>query len=498
MKLNMKNLYIKAIAALLIGGSMASCGDKFLETDMYKNVDLDTGLSTVSSIGNALNGTYYRLFQYYFAGNFATMTGDLASDIAYWNGRTSHQDAIYRFAYTDTDISLKYVWEYGYKVADHSSRVIEAANHIYAAASDEEKAELSLYKAEAFALRAYSHFVLVNIFGHQVKVNGNDFSSKPGIVIVDAPIAAFTQVQRSTVGETYAAILADLKNALTEFDKAGGDQGDLFYFNKASVYGLMARVNLYLENYGDAITCAQDAIDESGITTLTYEADAYKALYNGGASNKESIFALAIDATNNWSANSCGTLWSTYDYSPSPYLLSLYSPNDVRLSIMGFNDEESTPAVPVFAGGKFASYGSGNPADATNYLINAPEMFLIKAESYLKKDNDVTNAKDALLVVAKRNKDITTVNDLPADKDGLMKFIKEERARELFQEGQRLYDLRRWDERANVYAIGAPEIKYTYTGYKISDMVFPIPVDEINTGFGVSQNSDWRAGRPTK
>ncbi len=63
-----------------------------------------------------------------------------------------------------------------------------------------------------------------------------------------------------------------------------------------------------------------------------------------------------------------------------------------------------------------------------------------------------------------------------------MSFIKDERARELFQEGMRLYDLRRWNERVSVYANSAPAIKFTYTNYEISNLVFPIPSAEINAG----------------
>ena len=116
---------------------------------------------------------------------------------------------------------------------------------------------------------------------------------------------------------------------------------------------------------------------------LTYTPQCYKSLYNYGDSNTESMFALAITTTDNWSANSCGTLFSSYDYSPSPWLLSILGENDVRNTIMIFA-RNSTPTLPRFGGGKFSCYAMGNPAYATNYLINAPEMFLIQAESNLR------------------------------------------------------------------------------------------------------------------
>ena len=154
----------------------------------------------------------------------------------------------------------------------------------------------------------------------------------------------------------------------------------------------------------------------------------------------------------------------------------------------------STPTSPVFNGGKFADFQSGNPAYGTNYIVNAPEMFLMIAEAELN-NGTISAAQNALLVVAKRNAAITSIADLPSTKSELTAFLQNERARELFQEGLRLWDLRRWNVLADVYAYNAPDITFTFNNYKISDMIFPIPVAEINTGFGVTQN-DWASTLP--
>lgn len=490
----MKNILIKSLGTLLVAGALSSCGNDFLKTDMSNAVDSSTALNSVANIGSALNGAYYQFFYYPFAGNYATLIGDLASDIVYWNGQTSHENDIYQFTFQDTGLSSYYIWTYGYKVVDHTSRVIEASAKLEDL-SDDEQFELNVYTAEAYALRAYSNFVMVNTFGHQIKVDGKDFSGEPGIVVVDTPIAAFEEVKRSTVGESYVAILNDIKYAISLFE-SNGDRGSLFYFNLAAAYGLAARINLYMENFADAKIYAQKAIDESGIHTLTYTADGYKALYNYGASNTESMFALAITMSDNWSANSCGTMFTTYDYSPSPWLLSKYGENDVRNAIMEFADN-TTPTVPEFGGGKFASFATGNPANATNYLINAPEMFLIMAESDLRSATpDLDKAKESLLVVAKRNLDITSVDDLPATKDELLAFLRDESARELFQEGHRLFDIRRWGVKSNAYAYGAPDIRFTFTDQDFSNVIFPIPTDELEAGFGVEQTPNWQDGLP--
>ncbi len=490
----MKNLYIKAVAALLLGGSMVSCGNDFLDSKMYDAIDTESGLENVSNIGYALNGTYYRLYQYYFAGNYAINIGDIASDIAYWNGETGHWTDIYQFTPKDTNNYLYNIWNYGYKVADNSARIIKAGNEMYESSSTDEKTELDIYLGEAYCLRAYAHFIMVNVFGHQYKVNGQDFGSNPGIVIVDNPISPNDQVSRATVADTYTQIVSDLKNAISHFNAAGYDRGDVLYFNLAAAQGLLSRVSLFMENWQDAIDAADDAIATSGITTLAYTDASYKALYNGGESNTESMFCLAINSQDNWSANSSGNLWSAYNFSPSPYLQSLYASDDVRLAVWTW-DDASTPAVPRFGGGKLAAFATGNPANATQYLINAPEMYLNQAEAYLKLSK-ISEAQNALLVVAKRNPTITSVSDLPSSSADLLAFIQEERARELFQEGFRLYDLRRWDVMANVEAENAPNIQFVVNNYKISNLVYPIPVDEINAGFGVTQTEGWSETLP--
>lgn len=489
----MKKLYIRAFAALALATSLASCGDKFLETDIYGGIDSSIALDNPEHIGSALNGLYYLLYHYRFAGTEATAFGDLASDITYWNNETNHFSDIYQFSPTENSTLLKDVWYYGYKVAGGASGVIDASLKLYDKASEGDKAYLDKCLGEAYALRAYAHLVLVNMFSHQVKVAGADFSGEPGVVLVQHPIGAEDKVKRSTIGETYAAIETDLTKSLGHLEKYGRNPG-LFYFNPAAVKGLQARVYLYEEKWQLAADAAKEALKIKGISSLITDPEHYANLYAGGASNTESFFALAITESQNWSAYSSGTLWSAYSYSPSPWLQSIMSAADCRRAVWGW-DIESTETVPIFNSGKFLP-ASGNPAFGTCYLINAPEMFLIQAEALAQLDQPVP-AATALIEVAKRNPAIASVADLPADKAGLLSFIKDERARELFQEGHRLYDLRRWGDKVNVQASKAPAVDWVIKGYDISNAVYPIPVAEINANMGVEQNAGWRATFPS-
>ncbi len=493
------------MAGLMLTVSATSCGDKFLDTDIYDGTDNETLLATPDGVGVALNGAYYRLSQYYFAGNYATTLGDISSDIIYWNATNSHQNASYQFNYLDTYYGFEYIWVYGYKVIDNAARVLQTAKELMPSFPDYES-DLYQYQAEAYALRAYAMLVLTNTFGHQVKVNGQDFSNELGVSIVDTPVPEFQNVKRSSVGECYTQILNDLNASIAAFDAADQYSRSYEVFTPASVYGLMARVKLYLEDYSGALAAATKALELAGITELATTASAYENLYATTWSNKESLFYLALDTKTNWSANSCGTLFTTYCYGPSPYLVSLYGDEDVRTSIMYWTNQAGTAyvnygaATPWYGGGKFGqgsfnSVEGGNPAYQTNYLINAPEMFLIQAEANIQLNNE-TAAKKALLTVAMRDNAITSVEDLPSGKAAIMDFIKDERARELFQEGHRLWDLRRWGKTANLYAYGAPALNYQIEDANMSDIIFPIPQSEINAGYGIEQTPGWANTRP--
>lgn len=493
----MKKYIANTLAALMLAVGVSGCGNSFLETDIYDSIDREDALTSVSKIGTALNGTYYTLFYYPFAGNYALSLGDIPTDIAFFNPRLGHFNTIYQYTYTDTDNYLSGVWEYGYKVVDGAARIIEAGEAMYDTLDESDKEQLDIYLGEAYALRGYAYLVLTNIFSHQIKVNGQDFSNEPGIVLADKPIEADQQISRSTVGKSFEAVVNDLKASIEHFETAGTDKKQLVYFNKAAAYGLLARASMYLENWDDAAGYAQKALDAKGITALNaYTPEAYQALYNDGTSNSESMFALAITTNQNWSANSLGTLWTTYNYYPSSKLLSLYAETDCRKDMM--TSYTTSNNVTYFDGGKFGHYSSGNPAYATCYIVNAPEMFLIQAEANIKKTNpDLEAAQNSLLEVAKRNSAIATVSDLPSTADDLMGFIKDERARELFQEGFRLFDLRRWDETVGVNAQGTYDNNTPqYTDYQISKLVFPIPADEINSHYGVTQNEGWATVRP--
>ena len=110
-------------------------------------------------------------------------------------------------------------------------------------------------------------------------------------------------------------------------------------------------------------------------------------------------------------------------------------------------------------------------------------MYLIIAECAAQL-NQISEAKQALLFTAKRNTDITSVDDLPSSSDELLTFIANERVRELYLEGHRWFDARRTGITIDVMGGAA-------TDFDVAKFVYPIPAAEINAGFGIVQNTGW-------
>lgn len=117
----------------------------------------------------------------------------------------------------------------------------------------------------------------------------------------------------------------------------------------------MARVKLMLEDFDGAAQAAADALAAKGISTLTYDPEAYEALYAGNNTNTESFLALALDEKTNWRrqllrhALHLLLLWS------SPYLVGLMGENDIRTAIWYWTDQKRSQIVP---------YGDAVPGSA--------------------------------------------------------------------------------------------------------------------------------------
>ena len=196
----------------------------------------------------------------------------------------------------------------------------------------------------------------------------------------------------------------------------------------------------------------------------------YLAMWQTVAAAPEDVFTIVKSDNDNLSANSLNTLYGSYKGTIDlTFIEPLFAAGDYRAKL--FDTKESTPTAQ---------------AVSNIHVIRLSEVYLIKAEAAAQLGN-VADAQAALLYTAKRNPAITAVADLPSTKEDLLKFIAEERIRELFTEGNRLYDLRRTEATATIAG---------KANFKPYNAVFPIPASEINAGFMTQQNDDWASNLP--
>lgn len=468
----MNNIKIFTIGAVLTM-ALASCSDDYFDVRMDQNKTSETSFNTAKDVKNGLMGAYYALGNYRFYGRNVVALGDMAADIANADASSGHFVTLNTYQVTDTEEDLDDIWNYGYKVIDRCMRTINGAEKVLAAGvTQDEEIAINSYLSQCYALRALATFTLTNIFG--LPYQANQTNDQLGVILIkDKPFTVNDKVSRSSVEDCYALVLDDIEKAKALYqDEEEMNGAPQFYFNLAAIYALEARVNLFMGNYPAAAVAAKNAItarDSEGVKNADYA-----AMWTSNAITAEDIFTITKTVDDNLSANSLNTLYGSYGASVSSTLSSKFQATDCRAAVLskeqykycGLAGDKSVSNIPVF---------------------RLSEMYLILAECEVHQNN-LTNAQSALLFTAKRDSNISSEADLPATKTGLLDFINDERVRELYLEGFRWFDARRQGLKITVAT--------TIANYDVAKFVYPIPADEINSGFGAEQNAGWEDNLP--
>ncbi len=467
-----KILFLLGVVSLFL----YSC-DSYLESDNFNQTESENALKSVSDIKAARNGIYYKLGTYRFCGNNVIAIGDFAADMSVADGSSGHYVSINNYTIDDTENEFEQVWEYGYDMVSMSTQILISSEELLAKGSltDSETNEIMLYRAEAYGLRALAYFHLVNIFGLPY---GTDATSTGGLVLMENEvILPGEKVSRSSVSATYSLINSDIDNAMAAFEETTLKTNG-FYLNVGGINALKARVSLYEGELTAAIAHAEAALAAKGIgEEFVVTEEAYLGMWSSLTISDEEIFTIAKTEDDNLSANSLNTLYGSYGGKVTESLYNEFTETDYRRKLINSSDLHPKK----FDGIESSAATSNIP------LFRVSEMKLIIAEASLA--TNIAKAKEALLFTASRDSEIETVDDLPSTEAELRAMIALERKKELFQEGHRWYDARRTGELISV-ANGQ------YVDFDVQKFVFPIPADEINSGFGCEQNEGWYNNLP--
>jgi len=487
----MKKNILFTILLILEGAFLVGC-DSFLEgTTPKMQVDSKVAYNTEQDCSVALNGLYYQLGSYYFCGDYVIAVGDFCADIAKADPSSGHFVSFNTYTFADYTGELEDIWSVGYKVINGGTKLINGIDLLLAETGADTDG-LNELKAQAYALRAYAYFKLVNIFG--LPYNSGDTNEHGGLVLMDkTPIEPEENVSRSSVADTYKLIDKDIESALAAYENTSINP-DAYYFNKSAVNALKARVSLFEEKWEDAKIYAQAAIDLKGVAAVSNKD--YPSIWSKTAINDEDIFTLVKSNDDNLSANSLNTLYGSYGCRLTESMLAEYVVPDTLIvaEVTVITQDIRKAMVGTMLGndgdGDLWKYNGLSSAKAVSNIpqFRISEMYLILAEANAELGS-LEAAQTALLFVAKRDEHITKIADLPSSKEDLLVFIAKERKRELCGEGHRLFDARRTGE-----LISVSDGKYT--DFDVAKFVFPIPAAEINSGFKCEKNDNWDDNMP--
>ncbi len=323
----------------------------------------------------------------------------------------------------------QYSWQQSYKVLLHVNNVIADGPNATGATPE----LVNQLLGEAYLLRAYVHFNLVNLYA-------DSYGATDPNTTLAIPLATKIDIEtiykRNTVAEVYAQIGSDIEKGLSLVNIEKQPQGYNYRFSKVSAFGFAARFALATKSYDNAIQYATKAL---AITDKLEDFNTKTFTLPFLAKSVENVLALEKTA---------GSSIIRDILVSDDFLSKYYNEKDLRLTTFYTSSWDGTKV---------------NAEDKPDCKVSmrTAEFYLIKAEAIAQSSNgNLAEAKDAVKTLLKNRlrPDYYTQRAAEIDAMGreeLVKAIFDERARELAFQGFRWFDLKR---------NGKPEIVKMFDG----------------------------------
>lgn len=315
------------------------------------------------------------------------------------------------------------------------------------------KEEINQLVGESYMLRAYCHFLLVNLYAEPY-THCTPAGTRGVPIQLKADVNAIPA--SSSVEAVYQQVLSDLDEAEKYLNVEVWEEGKNYRFNKVSAQALRARTYLYMGQWKEALKAATTVLETHNqledLTTNSYTLpNSYKSM--------ENIVALERFSSNLYTAINI----------PSPDFISMYRMGDQRRTKFYKRVTSST----------YSLQKGGSDDNACSFRTS--EMYLIAAEASARLDS-LDNAVSYLVPLMEKRLNqsayqtiLELVNSMTQEE--LIQEILDERARELAFEGHRWYDLRRTTQPALMRTYDG--VTYTLTPEKYT-MRFPTEAVEAN------------------
>ncbi len=201
---------------------------------------------------------------------------------------------------SDGNDSPAYIWKQNYRAIVAANQVLKLLNEM----SGNTDAE----KGEALLIRAYHHFLLVNIFCQAWK-NVYDSKSDLGIpYLYDTKYTINSSTQRGSVYDTYNAIQSDLEEGLNLLSKSNTELPSS-RMNIKAAHAFAARFYLYKREWAKVVEHADYVLTTNDQTTLLM-------LFDATTNRNQSNIELAFNHYINPNAPCNLLIYNTYSSSP--------------------------------------------------------------------------------------------------------------------------------------------------------------------------------------
>lgn len=451
----MKKIYY--ILGLLIVLTASSCSSGFLkeysqdlsQVKTYQDLDelllgdcyLPKGLFSSSGSYVVANPNFILL---HFMGDELTENvqgeedGDgIGARGTYYGYYTWQQNVNYNYLGVETyDTDEASFWNLPYKCISTANMILSAADNI-SVANDDEAAELTRVKGEAYFLRACYYYMLVNLYAKPY--TPSTAATTPGVPIKTTAYIEDKDYTRNTVEEVYQQINSDLDQAEVDLKNVVTPKS-VYRAGINAVYLFRSRIYLYMQQWTKAKEYAQKSIAlNANLQSLVgYSTTSYPL----NSSSPETIWTMGSSVLGN--VLLCKPRSSYYPsvWSISDHLYGLFDANDARKKTYFSTYDDKVTGQPTYhkIDNSVASYGKYKTVSDV-YLFRTAEAYLNLAEAaaQLGETSTACNALKTLRLAR-----MSTGAEVSLSGAALVTFVREERERELCLEGHRWFDLRRY------------------------------------------------------
>lgn len=449
---NTFNIFKKAAAVFAVALGLSSClekipGDYILEEDT---------MNTVAEAEQILTGIYSAYMSGALFSGYLTLCPDIQADLVYAvNGNSNTYGNIWQWDIRSTNSEIESVYAALYTVIGRCNFYLDQVEELRAKLTDDvDIMTLDFFTGEVYCARALAYSELVKCFckAYDPATAENELG-----VVLRSSYFNEEPVSRSSLKATYDFILADLVKSEELLDEEN-DYYDAAYFTNASAHAIHARMALYMQDWDAAIEHSTKLIESdafalaSARSYATSDQTFLQYMWTNDASY-ESIWRIGYTATSYGAATGSIFLNITTDYTyyypdyvPAQWALDLYGSGDARYNVYfanlqtGYAHGLTWPLLIKY-------YGNEALMQNMIYHVNMPkplrlaEQYLIRAEAHCRKGSYSAASAD---LTALREARHTSGGAISVNEGNWLETISDERVRELFMEGFRLNDLKRW------------------------------------------------------